>query len=293
MADADSTDVLTGIGFMVLGVSLLPAMNTFAKTLAAEFPVWQVVWARFLGHLLWMSIFFWPKRGLLMYGSAQFKGQCARSFTFFISNVCFISALTLVPLATASAIMFTTPLVVTALCAPLLGERIGVWRWSAVVAGFCGALIIIRPGTDVFNAGAVLVLISAFCFGFYQILTRKLARVDGADTQIVYGALAGAIITTLTVPWIWHAPESAYHWFAFAAIGLFGGSAQLCIIKALQHGPASVISPIGYAEIVSAVIFGYVVFGDFPDVPTWYGAALIIASGLFITYRERVRSRST
>ena len=274
---------------MILAVSLLPAMNAIAKSLIFEFPIWQVVWARFLGHLLWMTLLFAPAAGFALFRTVNRRAQVTRSLIFFASNALFITALPHVKLATASAIMFTTPFIVTALSGPLLGERIGPWRWCAVAVGFAGALVIIQPGTDVFNAWTLLTLGSACCFGFYQIWTRKLATRERPDTLIVYTALAGAVSMTLVAPWFSEMPTHAGQWLAFAGIGLLGGLAQFFVIKALQHGPASVISPFGYAELLSAVAFGYVVFGNLPGPSTWYGAALIMAAGLLIVYRERPR----
>jgi drug/metabolite transporter (DMT)-like permease len=289
-----SREVLIGVGFMLIGVSLLPAMNTAAKYLATDYPLWQVVWARFLGHLLWMTLFFGPRLGVALYRTAHLKDQMVRSIIFLASNALFISALPHVGLATASAVMFTTPLIVVALSAPMLGERIGVWKWSAVAVGFAGALVIIRPGTRLFEPAALLVLGSACCFGLYQLWTRRLATRERPETMIVYTALAGAALTTAIVPWIAIGPRSGFDLAAFAAVGLLGGTAQNCIIRALQRAPASLISPIGYAELLSATMFGFAVFGDIPDRYTWLGAALIIASGLFMVYgASRIRAQST
>ncbi|MBT6272760.1 MAG: EamA family transporter, partial [Chromatiales bacterium] len=133
---------------MIAGVSLFPVMNSFAKFLTSEFPLWQVTWARFSGHLLITTLVFWPRRGPALYRTKRPWLQLLRSTIFFGSNVCFIGALPFVALATASSIMFTAPLLVTALSVWFLGERVGVWRWSAVGLGLVGALVVIRPGTE-------------------------------------------------------------------------------------------------------------------------------------------------
>lgn len=277
---------------MLLAASLLPAMNAVAKSLALEFSIWQVVWARFLGHLVWMTLLFAPAAGLALFRTANPRVQLTRSLVFFASNALFIAALPHIELATASAIMFITPIIVTALSGPLLGERVGPWRWGAVAVGFAGALVILRPAGDAFNAWALLTLGSAFCFGFYQIWTRRLATRERPDTLIVYTALLGAITMTLVAPWFSEVPTRAGQWIAFAGLGLLGGLAQYFVIKALQHGPASIISPIGYAELLGAAAFGYLVFGNLPGPATWYGAALIVGAGLFIVHREsRARGR--
>ena len=183
--------------------------------------------------------------------------------------------------------MFTTPLIVIALAAPLLGERVGLPRWAAVAVGFAGALVIIRPGSSLFDPWALLVLVSASFFAVYQIWTRRLTPVDSPETLIIYTAAVGALVTSLTVPWFARAPDAIGDLVAFAGVGLVGAVAQLFIVQALKRAPASTVSPIGYFELVTAVLFGYAVFGDLPDAATWAGAALIIGSGAWIAFRGR------
>ena len=173
---------------MLPGIVLLPVMNVIAKSLTADYPLTQVVWARFLGHLVWVSLFFGPFLGTALLRAHHPREMIGRSFVFFASNCVFIAALPYIQLATASAIMFTTPLVVVALSVPLLKERVGPWRSAAVVVGFCGALVVIRPGTDVFQPAAVLTLLSAICLAGYQLWTRRLARHERPETLIIYSA---------------------------------------------------------------------------------------------------------
>ena len=293
MSEGNRSDSTTGIVYMGLGVSLLPIMNAVAKSLAADYPMTQVVWARFLGHLLWMALFFGPAVGAALLRTSRPREMLGRSLVFFASNFLFIAALPHVQLASASAIMFTTPLVVVALSVLLLGERVGTWRGAAVVAGFCGALVIMRPGTSVFHPAAALIMGSALCFAIYQIWTRRLARYERPQTLIIYTALVGAVIMTSIAPWSALPPADSTDALKFAAVGLLGGAAQYLIIRALQRAPASVVSPIGYTELVGAVVLGYVLFDDLPDAHTWFGAALIVTSGLVVVYRERRRRRQS
>lgn len=293
MSEGNRSDSTTGIVYMVLGVSLLPIMNSVAKSLAADYPMTQVVWARFLGHLLWMALYFGPVVGAALLRTSRPREMLGRSLVFFASNFLFIAALPHVQLASASAIMFTTPLVVVALSVLLLGERVGTWRGAAVVAGFCGALVIIRPGTSVFHPATALIMGSALCFAIYQIWTRRLARYERPQTLIIYTALVGAVIMTSIAPWSALPPADSTAALKFAAVGLLGGAAQYLIIRALQRAPASVVSPIGYTELVGAVVLGYVLFDDLPDAHTWFGAALIVTSGLVVVYRERRRRRQS
>ncbi|MBT6274660.1 MAG: DMT family transporter [Chromatiales bacterium] len=290
-SNAGARDILIGATFMVVGVSTLPAMNALAKYLTTEVPLSQVVWARFLGHLLWMGVLFGPKLGASLFKTRFPREQGVRSVVFFVSNLCFISALPNVELATASAIMFSTPILVVALSGPMLGESISLWRWMAVAVGFAGAIVIIGPYGEFFDPGAAMVLVSAACFAFYQIWTRKLANRERPETMIVYTSLVGAVATTLVCPWFAVAPSGWLPIGAMAGVGLLGGIGQYCIIRALERAPASFISPLGYAELVSATVFGYVVFSEVPGANTWYGAAIIIISGLALVYGETLRRR--
>ena len=167
----------------------------------------------------------------------------------------------------------------------------GKWRWGAVLVGFAGALVIVQPGSDVFNPWALLTLGSAACFGFYQIATRRLTGQERPETLIIYTAALGAVIMSVVGPFYSEMPVRTGQWLALAGLGLLGGLGQFFVIKALQHGPASIISPFGYAELVSAVAFGWFVFGSLPGPHTWYGAVLIIGAGLVILYREQLRRR--
>ena len=292
MSQQITRDTRAGIAYMLLGIVLLPVMNAIAKSLTADYPLTQVVWARFLGHLVWMSLFFGPFLGAALLRAHRPREMVGRSFVFFASNCVFIAALPYIQLATASAIMFTTPLVVVALSVPLLKERVGPWRSAAVVVGFCGALVIIRPGTDVFQPAALLMLLSAVCFAGYQLWTRRLARYERPETLIIYTALAGAIVMSLIAPFTSRPPDDIVDTLKFAGVGLIGGAAQYFIICALQRAPASVVSPIGYAELIAAASFGYVIFDDLPDRYTWLGAALIVSAGLVVAWRERARRTS-
>ena len=280
-------DAVAGIAYMLLGASLLPVMNVLAKSLAADYPVTQVIWARFLGHLVWMTLLFGPTFGAALLRTRRPGEMFGRSLVFFASNCLFIAALPHVQIVTASAIMLTAPLIVVALSAPLLKERVGSWRCLAVAVGLCGALVIIRPGTGVFQPAAVPILAAAACLAAYQLWTRRLIPHERPQTLIIYTALAGAALMTVIAPASARLPGDLADVMKFAGVGLVGGAAQYFVVRALHRAPASVASPIGYAELVSAAVFGYAVFGDVPDGPAWLGAALIIGSGLVVVYGER------
>lgn len=286
-----------GIMFMCFAILLIPVMNAVAKTLTIDYPIAQVVWARFTGHFVCMTLVFWPRRGWRLFQSARPSLQFARSGIMFASNGAYIAALSTIALADASAIMFTAPLLVTALSPLLLGEQVGIRRWSAVIVGFAGALIIIRPGFAsstfaVSGLGILLLVFSTALFAVYQVLTRKLSDRDSAETNIVYTALIAALAMSCVMPTIFVAPERPLDWALFGAVGVLGGFAQYFVAKALEQAPASIVSPYLYGELLVAAIIGLALFGDFPDVWTWVGAAVVAASGLYIAYREGVIGRA-
>ena len=274
---------------MCLGVSMFPFMNAAVKLLTAQYPVMQIVWARFTGHLIVMLVVFLPRYGWRLLATRRPAIQLGRSLLMLLSNLVFVMAIGRVPLATASAIGFTSPLLVTAMSVPLLGEQVGPRRWSAVLVGFAGALLIIRPGSGLANPAVLLLLVSSASYALYQIATRWVAFYDGAATGIVFAALLGSLAMSLVLPFIFVPPRSLFDLALFVSLGLIGGAGHYLITRAFQSGPAAVLAPLGYVELIGTSILGYLIFGNFPDRLTWAGAAIIIASGLYIALREHRR----
>ena len=274
---------------MCLGVSMFPFMNAAVKLLTAQYPVMQIVWARFTGHLIVMLVVFLPRYGWRLLATRRPAIQLGRSLLMLLSNLVFVMAIGRVPLATASAIGFTSPLLVTAMSVPLLGEQVGPRRWSAVLVGFAGALLIIRPGSGLANPAVLLLLVSSASYALYQIATRWVAFYDGAATGIVFAALLGSLAMSLVLPFIFVPPRSLFDLALFVSLGLIGGAGHYLITRAFQTGPAAALAPLGYVELIGTSILGYLIFGNFPDRLTWAGAAIIIASGLYIALREHRR----
>ncbi len=170
---------------------------------------------------------------------------------------------------------------------PLLGEKVGPRRWSAVILGFLGALVIIRPGAAVVQWGAVLVLIDALAYGLYQVLSRKVGSLDPAYRSITLTGIGGLLLSSLLLPFFpFRAPASAFDLAIFAGIGVWGLLGHYFVTKAFQWAHAAVVAPMGYVELLGATLLGWFLFGDFPDAWTWIGAAIIVGSGLYITLRE-------
>jgi drug/metabolite transporter (DMT)-like permease len=280
-------EVLRGILLMCAGVSLFPFMNAGVKLLSGHYPVAEIVWARFTGHLVIMIAVFLPHYGRRLFATRRLPVQIARSVLMLASNLVFVAAIGHVPLATASAIGFTSPLIVTALSMPLLGERVGRRRWSAVAVGFLGAVLVIRPGGGVHDPAVLLLLVSSGAYALYQIATRWVAAYDPAATGILFSALFGALAMSLVLPFVFVMPRNLADLLLFLSLGLFGGGGHYLIIRAFHHGPAAVMAPLGYVELVGTTVLGFLIFGNFPDLWTWVGAGIIILSGLYIALRER------
>lgn len=287
-----SKNALRAIVFMAIAINLFPFMNVSVRYLSQEYPTTQILWARYAGHLLFMILMFMPRRGFSLFRATRPGVHVIRSLLMFVSTICFFSALRWIDVPVASAINFTSPLIVTALAAPLLGEKVGARRWAAVAAGFIGALIIIRPGGTETHPAMLLVLGTAFSYATYQIVTRKFSAADSPETSITYISIVGAVLATLALPFDFKIPTSLMDAGIFLGLGFIGGIGHYFVIKAFQHGEASVLAPFNYGQLVMAVILSFLVFGTFPDIWTFVGAGVIIASGTYVTYREsRTRSR--
>jgi len=286
--------VVWAIGFVLLSTLIFgPLVQTGNKLLALAFPIVQLIWVRSVGHMVWMLILFWPKNGWAMFKTRHPAIQLGRSALLLLSSIFWISGIPEVPLALAGVIGFTAPIMVVVLSIPLLGERVGPHRWGAVVGGFIGALVALRPGTAGISLDIWLLFGASLAFALYQILTRMLSDQENRATTQTYTVIIQLVATSLILPFVFKLPEATdtSAWIAFAAIGIFGGFRHFFVVKALDHAPASFVSPFFYTELIGVTLMGLLVFGNFPDVGTWVGAAIIMASGLYITHREAVSVR--
>lgn len=278
---------LLGILFMMLATSLFPVMNGLVKLLSAEYSSEQIIWARTASHLIFVLLLFGPGHGgWRLLRTVRPRHQIARSLVLLASTTCFFNGVKYMPLAEASSISFASPFMVALLAVPFLGEKASAVRLLAVLVGFGGVLVVIRPGSEVFQWASLFILGSAFFYATYQLLTRHVAGYDRPETSVVYSALVGTLVMSLVVPFFWTTPQSLGHTLLLASLGVLGGLGHYCVARAMTYAAASVVSPFHYWQIVGAVMTGYLLFGDLPDRYTWLGAALIIGSGLFIGWRE-------
>ncbi len=280
----------TGRGIAcILGAWLLFAcMDAGSKQLAESYAIVQILWLRFLSLLVIAAWLARRRGGNAALRTRHFWLQGARSLLLVVEIGLFILTITKLPLANAHAILAVTPLLVTALSVPLLGERVGIRRWSAIGVAFVGMLIILRPGLAVVHPMAPLALLCALMFALYQILTRIASRDDPPLTTLFYTAVIGTIGLTVIGPFFWTTPD-ARGWALFALVACLGASGHFLLIKALQLAPASVLQPFSYTTLIWATTVGFLVFGNLPDLATVVGAAIIAASGLYSFARERRR----
>lgn len=270
---------------MIGGVFLFACGEVLVKQLTADYHVVQIVWARYTFHAVLFLILF-ARIGLhRQIATARPALQFTRSVLLLVATACFFTALGYLPLADAVAINFVSPLLVCAFSIPILGERVGIHRWTAIAVGFAGVMMIIRPGLGTMHWAAALPLVTAVCYALYQILTRIAARSEDARTSLFWTSAVGMVIASAAVPFFWQAPDAA-GWTRMVAIGLLFGLGHYLLIRGLAMAPASTLSPFNYTQIIWATGFGYVFFGQLPDQPAAAGALVVIASGLYVWRRE-------
>lgn len=279
---------LLGIGLMLASVVLLPVMDGFAKSLSGHFAIVQLVFARFLFQsLLIVPLALWNDPGA-MRRPQHLPLQVGRGVLMLIGTFLFFWAIRTMPLADALAVLFVAPLIVTALSPVVLAEPVGIRRWSAVLVGFLGALVVLRPGVGVLQPGALLALGAGTSYAGYILLTRRLSYAAPPLVTLSITSLVGLILTGAVLPAVWVTPDPG-HLARMVAMGAIGAGGHYLMIRAYEKAPAALLAPFGYAEIVTATIVGYLWFDDFPDGATWLGIAILIASGVYISIRERVR----
>lgn len=276
---------LRGVGFLLAFSFLIPAMDALAKDLSSVLPVLQIVWARFFFHLLLMAPLVLWRHGLRGFLPAQLGLQMLRGMLMLLCTYTFFLALKYMPMADTLAIAFVGPLAQTALSPWLLGEKVGPRRWSAVIIGFIGVLIVLRPGGNLYGWVTLLPLTTGIAYALFAILTRRLAQSAPPDVTLVFAALFGALVMSAMMPSVWQMPDGLA-WGKMVAIAIIAALGHFCVIRAYEFAPASMLAPLHYAEIVSATLLGFVMFGDFPDLYTWVGVAVIIAAGVYISLRE-------
>lgn len=275
---------------MMVGATMLfSVLWVIVKKLADHYSIWEVSFFRNVFALP-------PVVGMLLAGRGRWRalrvhrplGHVWRGVIGVIAMVLGFTAYRLMPLADAVAISFMSPLLITAMAGPLLGERVGVFRWSVVVGGFVGVLVIVQPGAGMLNAGALVAIGAAVAGSISAVTIRQLNRSDPSVAIVFYFTFFSTVMTAVPLPWVWETPTST-EWAMAIVAGLFGGFGQYLMTQAYALAPAAVIGPFNYAGLLWAAAFGWLFWGD---VPSWHvviGASVVIASGLTLLYRETRR----
>jgi len=278
-----------GIAFMLLAVVVFSTQDALIKWLSPTYPVMELVFFRSLFAFvpLLPAII---RSGRAAIHTDRPLGQAGRALVGLVSMIGFFWCFGHMPLADVFGIAFASPLFVTALSVPLLGERVGIRRWSAVSVGFIGVLIMVRPDSGIVGWASWVALFSTFLYALALIFLRSLGRSESTVSIVFYVTLTTTVASALTLPFQWVTPNP-FDWVLLVAIGLMGGSAQLAITRAFRLAPAAVVAPFDYTALVYVGIIGYVVWGEMPTVVFLIGAAIVIASGLYILYRETKLAR--
>jgi drug/metabolite transporter (DMT)-like permease len=293
MTPSQPTSHRAGILLAILTTLMFASMDGVSKFLGGRFPVAEIVWFQYVvvtGFALAFAVRSRdqsedPSRGGHLFTSHFPAIQVLRGVLLAIETALFVLAFRYLPLADAHAVGAAAPLIATALAVPFLKERVNPARWAAVLAGFVGVLIIIRPGSGVFGVTALIPVAAAVLFALYQILTRMAGDRDPVATSLIYTGVVGLALCSAVLPFVWVTP-SIDDLALLLLGGCFGAVAHFSLIKALSLVPATVIQPFNYTLLLWASVIGFLVFGDIPDLWTAIGAVVVIASGLYIFYKS-------
>jgi drug/metabolite transporter (DMT)-like permease len=281
---------LIGIGLMSITFLCFALLDCGAKWLVQTLPVLMVVWLRFLFHAVFSVALTAPKLGSGALKTRRLKMQLLRAAFMPVMTGLNFWALQYLQLAETGAIQFSVPIIIALIAAPMLGERMDKARWIAIGVGFIGVLIIVRPGTQGFHPALILSIINAVLYALFNLMTRHLAAHDSPETTQFFSSVGATLIITPFALAAWQTPPGVLQWAILVLIGLAGGLGHYLLAVAHRYAPASVLAPFLYQQIIWMVLFGYLVFGDVPDTAVVIGAAIVIASGGYLLYRERTAS---
>ena len=266
---------------------IVPVMDALAKFLSNSMSVFQIAWARyFFSALFTLSLMLFFYRKTLVW-SKNPKLQMIRGFVLAFSTLCFFYAISIISLPKALTLAFVAPITCTAFSPIFLKEKVGFKRWSAVLVGFLGVLIVIRPGFIELNLATFAAVSCGICYGFYFIITRKLSTSDNPLLTLLFTSVVGFFIISLFLPSVWIYP-SLKEWFIMVLIGLIAFVAHLFIIVSLKYADASKLAPLGYTEIITNILISYYFFNELPDNWTYLGLFIIVFSGAYILKREHM-----
>jgi drug/metabolite transporter (DMT)-like permease len=284
---------LRGILLIVSAWGVFALMDTIAKYLSRFYPVPAIVWARYAMNLIVLTAFLAARGQLHLARTARPRIQLVRGALLGSATIMFFTSLSVLPIAEAAAIGFVMPLFLALLAVPLLKERLDPGGIGAILVGLCATFVIVRPGSALFTAYALLPVGTALANALYQILTRRIAGVEPPLTSLFYGALVGTVMFSFVVPFVWATPGSVWHWMLLVVMGLLASVGHFTLIRAFDHAQAGLLAPFAYTYLVWGVLLGFAVFGDFPDGLSFAGMAVIVVSGLYVANRQRLAIRKS
>lgn len=289
MTRAERNNAPLGIALILSAMFVFATQDAITKTLAATYSAPQILLVRFGFYLLFALAYSARRKPLrqCLKSNAPVL-QVIRSLLILLEIICFIVTIRQLSLAELHALIATFPLMVTAIAAVFLGEAVGVRRWAAVCVGFFGVLVILRPGIAAVQPAALLGLLTALMFAGYNVMTRLVARYDDSETSMVYMAVVGFAGMAVVGPFFWVQPDPR-GWTLLLVLSLTAAAGHLLLIKALEAAPASTLQPFNYTMLVFAVLYGWLIFDNLPDLWTIAGAGIVVGSGLYVIYRERIR----
>jgi drug/metabolite transporter (DMT)-like permease len=282
---------LRGILLTLLAMGLFGCMDGISKVLVSHYPPTLVLWLRHIAAVPVAFLILARQHPVRLLRPRAPWLQLTRIVILVAEMNLVLIAFRVMPLADAQAILAVTPLLVTALSVPLLGERVGGRGWLAVAAGFLGVLIIVRPGLGVLQPGAIVCLVSAGLYAVYNILTRRAAAIDPAETSFLLQITLAAVLLSFVGPFFWVTPALS-HWPLIVAQATLGALGHLCLVRALTIAPAVVVQPFTYALLLYAIGIGYLLFGDLPDLLMLLGAAVVVSAGAYSAVHAHRRAVS-
>lgn len=278
------------LGLLLATTLIFATGDTIAKLAVNTVPPAQILFVRCVVVAALTVPYVWFRLGAAAFRTDHPKTQIFRGIAILLSSFLFINGLSYLPLADASALNFVWPLLITVFSVILLKEQVGIRRWAATCIGFCGMLLIIRPGTGAFQIAALFPLGAAVTWSLAAVMTRSVSAHDRAETTIVWTSLVMLAGSTLIIPFFWRTP-TAQEWLFMGMIGLMSVAGHSLLVYAYERATASFLAPFSYAQLVWATTLGYFVFGSLPDRWIAAGSALIVASGIYTAHRERVRAK--
>jgi drug/metabolite transporter (DMT)-like permease len=288
--DDSARNRLIGIGLVSLCFMLFTVLDGTAKWLVTVMPVFMVVWLRFVTHAIFQGILLFPIKGFSLVRTKHLRWHLLRALMFMLMTGMNFWALQYLQLTVTASIFFTVPIIIALISARVLNEKLDAGRWIAIIAGFAGVLIIVHPWSADFHPAMILAIGNAVLYALFNMMTRRLAAYDSPETIGYLPAVGAAIALTPFALAVWEWPQGTLEWTLACLLGVLGGLGHYLLALAHRYAPAAVIAPFLYQQIVYTALFGYLVFGDVPSRSLWIGAAIVIASGLYLFTRERKES---